>query len=83
MHHKNENKDSLEKLWNISEGYKGDYQPNVEKGLVRLKARIAQDKTMPSTAKIIPISNKKWIGRIAASIVFLIACGFLFNFIYQ
>lgn len=67
----------LEQLWTISEGYKDGYEPNVEEGLALLKERIAKEKTT-STVKVVPM-RRVWLTRIAASVLFLLASGFLFN----
>lgn len=79
MQHQKENNETLDKLWHLSEDYKNDFQPDVDKGLAKLKVRIAQTETMPTTAKVVPIGRRQWFSRIAASVVFLLACGFLFN----
>lgn len=75
MQHKNESKDSLQKIWKATDSYKAGYQPDVEKGLARLKTRINSDKKR-EPAKIFRIN---WPVRIAASVAILIACGFLFD----
>jgi len=77
MQNQEDNNAPLEQLWTISEGYKDGYEPNVEKGLALLKGRIAKEKTT-STAKVIPM-RRVWLTRIAASVLFLLASGFLFN----
>lgn len=79
MHHKNESKAALEKLWNVSEGYKSTYEPNVEKGLNKLKAQIAKDRKVATPIKVVALSSKQWGFRIAAAITLLITSGFLFN----
>jgi len=77
MQNQEENNAPLEQLWTISEGYKDGYEPNVEKGLALLKGRIAKEKAA-QTAKVIPM-RRIWLTRIAASVLFLLASGFLFN----
>ncbi len=79
MQHQEENKAPLDKLWHLSEDYRNDFQPDVDKGLAKLKARIAQTESTPNTAKVVSIKRRQWFSRIAASVVFLLACGFLFN----
>lgn len=79
MHDKNESKAALEKLWTVSKGYKSAYEPNVEAGLSKFKARIAANQQVPTTAKVVPLSPQKWLLRIAAAITLLVASGFLFN----
>ena len=79
MQHQNEGNTPLEQLWEASKDYKQHYQPNVELGLSKLKERIAQDKKMPAPTKVIAIDRRQWLGRIAATVVFLVTCGFLLN----
>lgn len=79
MHHKNESKAALEKLWNVSEGYKSTYEPNVEKGLNKLKARIATEQKVAAPTTVVTMSYRQWMLRIAATITLLITSGFLFN----
>lgn len=79
MQHQEENKAILDKLWHLSEDYKHDFQPDVDKGLANLKARIARTEALPTEAKVVSIGRRQWLGRIAASVVFLLTCGFLFN----
>ncbi len=79
MQHQKENNEALDKLWHLSEDYKNDFQPDVEKGLTTLKARMAQAESTSTTAKVISIGSRQWLTRIAAAVVFLVACGFLFN----
>ena len=76
MQDNNENKVPLDKLWKISEGYKGAYQPDVEKGLAKFKARIA---TTKSTTKVVQMPRRQWFGRIAASVAILLTFGVLAN----
>jgi len=52
-----------ERLWELTEGYKKGYEPNVASGLTKLQGRIAQDKRA-TNSKIIPI--RKWLSRAAA-----------------
>ncbi len=77
MQNQEENNVPLEQLWTISEGYKDGYEPNVEKGLALLKGRIAKEQTTDTT-KVLPMP-RVWLTRIAASVLFLLASGFLFN----
>jgi len=79
MQHKNEGNAPLEQLWEASKDYKQDYQPNVELGLSKLKARIAQDKEIRTSVKVVTLNRRQWLGRIAAAVVLLVTCGFLFN----
>ena len=80
MQHQEEDNIPLEQLWEISKDYKKDYQPNVALGLSKLKARIAQEeKIIAVPAKVVSINRKLWLGRIAAAVVLLVTCGFLFN----
>lgn len=80
MQHHNEENAPLEQLWDISKDYKQDYEPNVALGLSKLKARIAQDQVASTTTKVITFNRLKWMRRIAATIAFLLTCGFLFNY---
>ncbi len=76
----NEDNAPLEQLWEVSKNYKNDYEPNVALGLSEFKARIAQDKAMSVSTKVVDINRKQWFfGRIAAAAIVLVICGFLFN----
>lgn len=77
MQNQEENKSPLTELWDISDSYKDSYEPNVEQGLAKLKGRIAQEKK-GTTAQVIPM-RRLWLTRIAASLLFLLTAGFLFN----
>ena len=79
MQHQDEENAPLEQLWEISKDYKNDYEPNVSLGLSKLKTRIAQDKTVGVPTKVIAINGRQWLGRIAATVVLLLTCGFLFT----
>ncbi len=79
MQHQDEENAPLEQLWEISKDYKNDYEPNVALGLSKLKTRIAQDKTVGVPTKVIAINRRQWLGRIAAAVVLLVTCGFLFT----
>ena len=80
MQHNKEDDAPLSELWNISESYKSNYEPNVEKGLAALKAKIAKESRLPTTkAKVVPMRRRLWLGRIAASVVFLLVSTYLFN----
>ena len=79
MQHQKEEHAPLEQLWGISKDYKNDYEPNVTLGLSKLKTRIAQDKVVGGATKVIAINRRQWLGRIAAAVVLLVTCGFLFT----
>lgn len=79
MQHQDEENAPLEQLWEISKDYKNEYEPNVILGLSKLKTRIAQDKKVGVSTKVIAINRRQWLGRIAATVVLLVTCGFLFT----
>lgn len=79
MQHQEEDNAPLEQLWTISKDYKKEYQPNVAVGLSKLKARIAQEESVPVPTKVVSISRRLWLGRIAATIALLVTCSFLFH----
>lgn len=64
----------LEKLWGLSEQYHDSYEPDVEKGLSKLQARIKNDQ-----AKVVKLNpTRRWL-RIAASLLVIVAAGFVVN----
>jgi len=58
-----------ERLWKLTKSYKKDYEPDVAKGFVQLKSRMAQDKTS-RPLKIVTI--RTWLSRVAAIALLLI-----------
>ena len=56
----------LQQIWNHSDHYGQDFEPDVEFGLQKLKARIAKD---PQTARIVPM-RRRWM-QVAATFLFL------------
>jgi len=67
----------IEEAWIHSKDYLSNYQPNVEEGLLKLKARIAKDQ-QPATVKSLPRRNG--LLRIAAAIALLIGLGASLNY---
>lgn len=65
----------MHRLWNASENYKNDYQPDVEKGLASFQNRIGQ----ASSAKIVKLSPMKMVMRIAAGVAILAISIFVFK----
>ena len=67
--------EKLQKVWNAVDSYKSSYQPNVEKGLGKLKAKMREEKTLsvafPAKKKV---STNYWMA-IAASVVLVIGVG--------
>ena len=67
-----------EKIWQASSAYKKDYQPNVEQGLSRLKARMQAAEPAP---KIVPMRRRHTgLLRAAAAVLLLIGAGFLWQY---
>lgn len=79
MQHQQEGNAPSEQLWKISKDYKKEYEPNVALGLSKLKARIAQEENVSVPIKVMAINRRQWLGRIAAAVVLLVTCGFLFH----
>lgn len=83
MQNNDKNESQLKELWNLSKDYKRDYEPDVNKGITKLKARIAKDENVNSPLKVVAKGNKQWLRRIAAVGLFLVAFGFLFNLFFS
>lgn len=58
-----------EQLWKLTNSYKKDYEPDVAKGLVQLKSRIARDKVSTPTKVF---SLRTWLSRAAAVVILLL-----------
>jgi len=70
--------DQIESVWAKSADYKKDYQPNVELGLSKLKARMASEKA--PEAKVIPMQNRRsWLRIAAVAAVFIVGGWFTWN----
>ena len=67
----------IEEAWNHSKNYLNSYQPNVEGGLLKLKARIAEDH---QSARIKPLPRRNGLLRIAAAVVLLVGLGAALNY---
>jgi len=63
----------IELVWQKSVDYKKDYQPNVEMGLSKLKARMASEEA--PIAKVVPIQSRRSFLRIAVAAAILLVGG--------
>lgn len=69
----------VEKIWDISQNYRKDYQPNVDQALARFKTRLAtEEKPMAAVAdtptKVVPMQRRNFF-RIAAAASIAIVLG--------
>ena len=48
----------IERIWEASAVYKNDYQPDLDKGLAKLKNRINQNQSSQTTSKTIPLQKR-------------------------
>jgi transmembrane sensor len=64
--------EEMEKLWKISGKYKTSYQPDVEKGLERLRSRIRADRESRAPSRM-----WSWLPAIAATLLLLIGGWYL------
>jgi len=70
-------KKQFERLWNRTSDYKKSYQPDVERGLSDLKARMQQQQKETVTAKKTQLKPRRFGWRIAATIAVLLTVGAL------
>lgn len=60
----------MEKINQLSDRYKNNYEPNVEAGLQRLQARIEAAKTTEIPVRPLVIASRRWL-RLAAAVLIL------------
>lgn len=64
----------LEKLWADSRSYQAGYEPDVERGLSRLKSRIEADRAREAKTVQLRPKPRRWVG-IAATLALVMAFG--------
>lgn len=64
----------LDRIWEMSSQYKKDYQPDVEAGMQRFKARLAQEE-----AVVVPLKKNNTFLRVAAAVLFVLALSWLWR----
>ena len=63
----------ITRIWKMSESYRQDYEPDVEKGLAQLKAKMAAPQTTGARQRVL---SKSWM-RLAAVLLLFIAMALL------
>ena len=64
----------IDRIWEMSSQYKKGYQPDVEAGLKRFKARLAQEE-----ASVVPMRKNNTFLRVAAAVVLVMALSWLWR----
>ena len=65
------------KFWDAAQSYKSGFQPNVDKGLARLKSQIRDAQT--PVAKEVQLGRRVWLTRVAAAAILLVGTFFAWN----
>ncbi len=70
----------LQQIWDLSEAYQPtDFKPNAAAAFHKFKAQINTTDEVSTETKIVKLNPMMWVSRIAASIILVGACFFLFK----